>query len=239
MANRKITEFTQASAIATDDVLLGVDISDTSESSTGTTKKFPQSVVSPTPSPRFQTKIARITAGGARQFGIPGCAFSSVGVAALSADQIRYFPFVAPYPLTITNMQLEVTAGPISDANARVAIYEADADVQPTGGPVYDSGNIAVLTSFTGLKSQTGLTIALDPGLHLIGINVSVGMTVRTLIVPTAYVAAAMGANALIQNFRKNTAFAAFASPGTKWDTISVGTGGQQHVPVFAWTDSD
>lgn len=182
--------------------------------------------------------IAKIS-GGAQQYGIPsrmGC--SSQSTSTLNANEVRYVPIYVDYPVTLNAWQLEVTTGPAGSANIRLGVYLADTNVQPTGGaPLYDSGAVAVATSFTGVKSASGLSIVLAGGVYLVCLNTDTAMTVRTLISPTPLVAASLGTNALLQRLTVSQAFGAFPNPGTAWTTASAGTGGLQHFASWQWSE--
>lgn len=174
--------------------------------------------------------------GGAQQWGIPNTSLSAVGTSALVAGDLRYVPiFVRDY-VKLTAFQLEITTGPASAANFRVGIYRADTELQPRGAPLFDSASISVALGFTGIKSQTGLTIELSPGTYLVALNVDVDMTIRTFISASPVVIAALGASPFCQRFSKTLAYAAFANPGTPWDTLNASNGGQQNFCVWQWT---
>lgn len=178
---------------------------------------------------------AKISAG-AQQWGIPNTFLSAVGTSALSAGDLRYVPLFVMQYVKLTAFQIEVTAGPASAANFRIGIYKADSELQPRGAPIFDSGSVSVGIGFTGIKSQTGLTIELSPGSYLIALNADVAMTVRTFTSDTPIVVSALGASPFAQRFSKTLAYAAFTNPGTAWDTISASAGGQQNFAVWQWS---
>lgn len=183
----------------------------------------------------IKTGIARIS-GGAQQWGIPGTAFISANTSALTANSVRYATLFVPYPVVLTNYELEVTTGPASSANLACCIYAMDTNMQPTGAPLFDSGSISVATSFTGLKSGT-MNVTLAAGAYLIGINCDVAMTLRVLSAATYLVGAALGATPLIQNVSGSQTFGSFPNPGTTWTSTSLSGGGIRHSVVFQWTE--
>lgn len=186
-----------------------------------------------------KTGIAKIS-GGAQQWGIPNTGFTSAGTSALTINEDRYVPFRVDYPITLNAWQFEVTAAPASNANVRVGIYLANTDMQPASAtaPAYDSGAITVASGFTGVKTATGLSIVLQPGMYLAAMNCDVTMTVRTIVGPTWIVNAAFGATPLVQRVSIARAFAAFPTPGAQWTTINAVANGLQHFVVWQWTET-
>lgn len=183
-----------------------------------------------------KTGIAKIS-GGATQFGLPGMVFTNTGTSTLVINEVRYLPFLVPYPVTITAHQFEVTAAPASNANVRVGIYAADTDMQPTGAPVYDNSGIAVASGFTGVKTTSSLSVALTPGMYLVALNCDVAMTIRTFTPGAFSIGTAMGATPYIQRYGVGQTYGALPNPGTKWTTPNASGSGLQHSVAFQWTE--
>lgn len=187
--------------------------------------------------PYTKNGIAKIS-GGLQQFAIPSrTIITSESVTTLNVNEARYIPMYLDYAITISALQFEVTTTPVSNANARVGIYLADTNLQPSGAPIYDSGNIAVANGFTGAKTLTGLAIAVPQAVCLTVINIDTAMGVRTFISGTTSILAGAGANGLNQRFTVAQTFGAFPTPGTAWTTISSGTGGFQHIVSYQWSE--
>lgn len=184
-----------------------------------------------------RTGIAKITSGGASQYAVPGATFSGVGTSALSAGAVRYTPFLVERPITITAQQFEVTTGPASGANVRVGIYQADMENQPVGAALYDSGNISVASGFTGLKTATGLSVKLKPGLYLLATNCDVAMTLRTLISPAFHLGASLGGAPMIRRFDATQTYGAFPNPGTKWTSAITSSTGFDYHAAFQFSE--
>lgn len=181
--------------------------------------------------------IAKIS-GGAQQYGIPTrVIFSSQSTSALNVNEVRYVPVYVDYAVTLNAWQLEVTTGPAGAANIRLGVYLADMNLQPVGAPLYDSGAVAVASGFTGIKSASGLSVVLAPGVYLVALNSDTAMTIRTLISPTPIVAVNQGANSFIQRLIATQTFGAFPNPGTGWTSGVAGTGGLQHFASWQWTE--
>jgi hypothetical protein len=186
----------------------------------------------------FKTGLAKIN-GGAQQWGAPGTLFTSQGTTALVINEDRYVPLFIPYAVTLTAWQLEVTTGPASAANLSIGIYPADTDMQPVAAtaPLYDSGSVAVANGFTGIKTATGLTIALTPGAYLVAINCDVTMTLRTFISGSPIIGAALGATPMVQRVSVARTYNPFPTPGNKWTATNVSAAGLQNFVVWQWTE--
>lgn len=186
-----------------------------------------------------KTGIAK-TSGGTQQYGLPGTLFTGIGTSTLNAGEDRYTILYVPYAVTITSFKFEVTTpGPASNANVRVGIYKADTDMQPTAAlaPVYDSGDIAVASLFTGVKTVSSLSIPLARGAYLIAMNCDVQMIIRVFTSPTPVVLTGLGASGLAQRFSVTRSYASFPTPGTKWTTLATATGGMIQPIVMEWTE--
>lgn len=181
--------------------------------------------------------LAQIS-GGALQYGIPtdGLFTGTVGTTGLNANQVRYVFVKIHYAVTLTAWEFEVTTAPASNANVRIGIYKADAFLQPTGAPLYD-GTIAVASGFTGIKSASGLSIALTPGMHLIAINIDVAMSMRAYQVASPAIGAGMGATPIIQKVVASQTYGAMPNPGTAWTTTNEAAGGMQHSLIWQWSE--
>lgn len=175
--------------------------------------------------------------GGNKQFGIPNAGFTSQGTTALTAGEVRYVPFRVIVPVKLTDLQVEVTTGPAGAANLAVAVYATDADMQPSGAPLYDSGSIPVALAFTGVKLLTGLTVNLSPGTYLAALNTDTIMTLRTFVGPSWIIGEAMGATGLVQRVSAAQTFGAFPTPGTKWTAANNVSNGFQHFTGWRWTE--
>jgi hypothetical protein len=175
--------------------------------------------------------------GGALQWGIPGLVFSGQATYALSANFLVYTPIYVQYPHTLTAWEFEVTTGPAGAANIAVGVYKADGTLQPVGAPLYDSGSTAVANAFTGIKTATGLSITLLPGIFLVVTNVDTNMTLRCFTAASTHLGAALGATSLGKSFHISQAYGAFANPGTLWTTLDTDATGLLPVIAWQWTE--
>ena len=178
------------------------------------------------------------TSGGTTEWGIPTRELA-VGVSTtnLNANQVRYVYMRVEYAITLTAHQFEVTSTPASNANVRIGIYRADGTLQPTGAPLYDSGNIAVASGFTGIKTTTGISVALVAAMYLVCINIDVNMGMRAANVGSLTIDNNMGANEIVQKVVATQTYGAFPNPGDKWTTTNTGSAGMQHSIIWQWTE--
>jgi hypothetical protein len=189
------------------------------------------------PAATIQSGLAKIS-GGITEWGVPTSErANAVATTNLNVNQVRYVWMKVEYPITLTAHQFEVTTAPASNANVRIGIYTADTNIQPTGAPLYDSGSIAVASGFTGVKTTSGLSIALVAAVYLVAINIDVALSMRSINVGTTAIDNNMGANALIQKVVAAQTYGAFPSPGTPWTTTNTGSSGMQHSIVWQWTE--
>jgi hypothetical protein len=178
------------------------------------------------------------TAGGTLLWGIPTSEkATTTSTTNLNANQVRYVWMKVEYSITVNAHQFEVTTTPASNANVRVGIYRADKTLQPTGAPLYDSGDIAVANGFTGIKTITGLSVALPAAMYLVAINIDTNMGMRAINVGTSAVDGTMGANCLVQKVVASQTYGAFPNPGTSWTTLNDSNAGMQHSNIWQWTE--
>lgn len=138
----------------------------------------------------------------------------------------RYEPFVTLTAITIDQIVIEVTTAAAAANTARVGIYNADVDLQPTS-LVVDAGTVA--TDSTGVKAAS-ISTTLQPGRYLLAINASADFTAR--FVRGGNVLAgflpALGASPILNNMTNSTAYAAFPSTGAAWTFAGNGNSGMQ-----------
>lgn len=166
------------------------------------------------------------SSGGTVYYAIPGVSLNNTTASSTTGNTDFYMPFFVATPVVVDQLALEV-ATLEAGTNARMGLYAADRDCQPWGPPLADSGDISMAT--TGVKTYAPSTpIYLEPGRYLTVYNHS-GTGTATLRGTTAVIPMT-GMNttlngASIREMSVARAYAAFPSPGTKWDTVTTGTG--------------
>jgi hypothetical protein len=179
-----------------------------------------------------------ISSGGTSLVGIPATEFYGSSVYAFSPAVEHYTPFRVARPVNVSALLFNVTVAPASDALIRFAIYAADSEDQPTGAPVFDSGDIAVASGFTGVKTTAGLDIDLPAGRYLFAFNMNVGMTLRLFYATASGLSAALATGSFVRYYLVNRAYAAYPTPGVKWDSVGNTTNiGRSFVGLLKWTE--
>jgi hypothetical protein len=173
-------------------------------------------------------------ADGTQYLSVPGVQFSSALTRAHTAGQLRYYAFEVRTPITVSKLAFEVSTAPASNANVRVGLYAADADLQPTGAPLTDQA-VAVASGFTGVKSVTGLSIALPVGRYVICTNMDVTMTLRAFRGGITGIPIAMGATPFTEFWLVTEAYGALNNPGTKWTGSGAASTGTSHSVLLGW----
>lgn len=184
---------------------------------------------------RVTTPVAKITGGGATQYGLPSGGFTSTTTSSLTINSIRYIPLFIPYTLTLNTLAFAVTTAPATTSQVRFAIYNTDSEFQPTT-LISDLGIKSIANTFTGTVTYTTLGLSLTAGWYLVACNCDVALSVRSYTSPSPIVSDTIDASPFIQRFDVNSTFGAFASTGVKWNSANKSAGGLQNIAVFQWT---
>jgi len=170
-------------------------------------------------------------------FGVPSVQFTGTGTQALTASTVYYQPFEVTAPLTLDAMTFEVTAAPSSNSNVRLGVYASDSNLQPTGAPLFDSGDVAVTSaaSVPAVYLKQVSPVTLQPGVYLTAINCSVGLTVRTLIGGQTFVVVTGTTNPLVVLTSATQTYGAFPATGTPWVTRAAAAAGIRHLTLLRW----
>jgi hypothetical protein len=165
-------------------------------------------------------------------YGLPGVQFNGAATQALTANTIYYAPFEVTAPITLDFMALEIATGtPVG--NLRLGVYAADSNLQPTGAPLFDSGDLAFTTA--GILSKQGTPVTLQPGVYLTATNSSAGITVRAALGGQTMVNTAMGTNLFTVITNATQTQGAFPTPGTPWTTRVPAANTTRHVAMLRW----
>jgi hypothetical protein len=171
-----------------------------------------------------QTAIAdgRPKFGSTLTYNIPGVDSSSASTLALAQNIIRYMPIVVVTPITLDQLAIEVTSAGSAGTVARLGIYSANTDWQPTN-LVVDAGTVAI--DSLGVKTAAINTL-LQPGRYLLALNCNGAPTLRTRVGGGRYggFPAALG-TAFTGTLQKASAFGVFGDPGVAWDATLTSSG--------------
>jgi hypothetical protein len=96
---------------------------------------------------------------------------------------------------------------------------------------------IVAANGFTGLKTTSGLSVKLKPGLYLVAVNRDVALTIRTIISPTFHLGASLGGTPMNRRFDVNQTYGAFPPPGTKRGTVVTSATGFDFPAAFQFTE--
>ncbi len=174
MADRKITAHTEilADAVAEDDVIEIVDISDTTDAASGTNKKLSKKEIKATLS--FNERM--IGTSQNRRHGPSGNA--NLGTLALSINALRACPIYIPQRVTIDKLGVEITAG--TSGNIWVALYSCAANGAPDALVAW-SGELTVTAPgvYEGLSG--GGSVVVEPGTYWIAYLTNTANTARAM----------------------------------------------------------
>lgn len=170
-------------------------------------------------------KVGRPKASGGTIYNsLPGVASISTTSAAQTINVDVYAPLFVETPIIVDQLVAEVaTSG--GAGNFRMGLYNADTDWQPYSGqaPLADSGSTSAAT--TGVKTYTpGTPLFLPRGRYLTVFAVDNATPTYTIVRGACQGAAALdtlGGNVFVGKLNIGRTYAAFPTPGTKWDGVS------------------
>jgi hypothetical protein len=161
----------------------------------------------------------RLSGGGTTAVLIPGVNPTSFGSEAVTTGLIRYSPLVVNEDLTIASLKTEVVGGNGAGRLARIGLYEADGDWQPTN--LVGEGEIDC--SALGIKTVT-LATTLTAGRYLSAITTNNSSPTYRQARAQPQGNMLLGANDFIRSLQVSASYAALPDPGTVWDTVSTST---------------
>ncbi len=187
--------------------------------------------LSPNRDDPFKTGRAK-AGGGTIYYSIPGAVLVSTATATAGINTDCYSAWLTRTPVVIDQLAAEVTT--TGGTNFRIGFYRANADWQPIGAPMADSGNLD--STGLGVKTYTpGTPIYVQPGRYLSIISADNSNTAfrifrSSLGTPVREI---MGATPYVILMSVSRAYAAFPTPGTAWDTVNSNTTPSLHYVVY------
>jgi hypothetical protein len=110
----------------------------------------------------------RLKVGATRQLTIPGRVCNSVtSPTNLGANVLVYDPWVLDYPATLESVSIEMAAGGSAGSGLKVGVCAADVDWVPTGPLLWNNNASPFAIQSTGVKTASGIGLALTPGRYL------------------------------------------------------------------------
>ena len=157
---------------------------------------------------------------------LPGVAVLATATDPYQVDTIYYAPIVVRTPITADQILCEVTTAAAAGKTARLGIYNADADWQPTS-LVLDAGNVA--TDSTGVKAAS-ISQTLSTGRYLLAINHNGTPSMReyTGVIPGTPITG----NTIKCYWATTATYGSFASTGVAWATTYNSSNGHRY-PVW------
>jgi hypothetical protein len=183
------------------------------------------------------TNAATVTITTTRYaYGIPNGQMASQTTFSASANTVYYAPFEVTAPLTVDAMAYSIGVAQAAGGNVRMGIYAADSNLQPTGAPLFDSGDAPFTTSTTGVTLKQGTAVTLQPGVYLSAFNTSAAITqVRSPVGGIATLNTTLAASMFTHTLSVAQTQGAFPSPGTAWTTRGTSGTGTVHLAVMRW----
>lgn len=164
--------------------------------------------------------------GATRFWSKPGAQFHpTAGVQLLNANLDYYEPFFVSKAFRVTDLAIEVTTA--GAGLARIGIYAADQDWQPTTR-VMDAGTVDIST--TGVKTITGLTVDLPTGAYLAVVNSNVDAQTRAYRGAGVGLLSTLGTNAIVYQIYAARTHAAFPATPVQWNQSSGAGVGFNHT---------
>jgi hypothetical protein len=181
------------------------------------------------------TPVGASTWNSVQNYSLPGVMWDALANAfALTANTIRYTPFRIPdgTTLAVDRIWFEVTTLQ-AGSNARVGVWAADINWQPTGTPLIDA---TTTTATTGAKNIT-VSATLSAGRYIAGIVSDANISCRAGIARVSWgsdhsgtAVAAGGSSQMISNRRVALTYpGTMPTPGPAWtatDTSATNTAG-------------
>lgn len=169
-------------------------------------------------------------------YGIPNAQLASQATFSASANTVYYAPFEVTAPLTVDAMAYSIAVTQAAGGNVRMGIYAADSNLQPTGAPLFDSGDAPFTTSTTGAVLKQGTAVTLQPGVYLSAFNTSAAITqVRSPVGGIATLNTTLGGSMFTHTLSVAQTQGAFPSPGTAWTARGTSGTGTVHLAVMRW----
>ena len=148
---------------------------------------------------------------------VPGVGVHSTSTVTLETGYVYYFPMLVETDITISGLTMQITTAAAAGKLAGLGIYNADTDWQPTT-LVVDAGTIAIDALAVVTKSVTQF---LPAGRYLLAFTSNENAVFRLYrgSLPFSGIPLTMG-SAVINALYVAKAYAAYADPGTAWDTF-------------------
>jgi hypothetical protein len=171
-------------------------------------------------------------------YSVPGFSINGSGVsAAVNAGNVYYEPIYVFTPIRITDIACAVAGTPVGNL-MRLGIVRSDETYQPDPNGLLFDGQVSV--SSQGLKQISGLSVDLQPGMHLAAFTLDANTSLRYQ--RGSHEGSPMQIRVNAGGQVVNSFFVAggnpavpFTDPMPNWTTPTQ-SGTQTHVVAFRWT---
>ena len=160
--------------------------------------------------------------GSDHWFNPPGCAGGTLSIVLLSANSVFYIPWFTPVDIVITAVAVRCTTLAASSL-IRAGIASVDSSMQPLA--LVNEFSTFDTTS-TGVKSYTGLSVAIPAGRYVTAVKAEGGnpaMVYSPIVAgPSAgFYATFSSGGGTAASFHKTTSPGAYTNPPPAWDSVS------------------
>ena len=158
---------------------------------------------------------------------------------AQSANTTFYTPFrIRGKSITVNHLAFEVTTAPASNSTARLGIYAADTNMQPTGNILFSSDAITISSAAAAVYRLRITPLTLQPGNYLLAWNPGAqGMTTRMIAYAFTFTANTMGVGMRNRFFVSATlSGSALPTTGTLWNNSSITNAAALAYAVMGWS---
>jgi len=160
--------------------------------------------------------------GSDHWFNPPGCAGGTLSTALLSANSLFYIPWFTPVDIVITAVAVRCTTLAASSL-IRAGIASVDSSMQPLA--LVNEFSTFDTTS-TGVKSYTGLSVAIPAGRYVTAVKAEGGnptMAYSPIVAgPSAgFYATFSSGGGTAASFTSTTSAGAYTNPPPAWDFVS------------------
>ena len=152
---------------------------------------------------------------------VPGVETSTVTAQGITADRLYYMPMCVTSTISLDQLVVEVTIAGAGGTVARLGIYNADTDWQPTS-LVEDSGLTATVPLDAAAVTEISIGQTLTAGRYLLAYVGNGGPALRIVKGGSRYAGYlnTLGATPFVEQLYVAFAYAALPDPGTAWDTV-------------------
>lgn len=159
-----------------------------------------------------------------RALSIPGTTVYNIGDLSPAENYIYYFPIKVDTPITIDQLVIEIITEAEEGSKARLGIYKADIDWQPTS-LVVDAGEVAI--DAIAVVAAT-VNVTLQEGRYLLAYTSNKEPTLRTVWAAPTLIgfSPTLGEDTMVSFITVSQGYAALADPGIAWDTIEASADG-------------